>query len=113
MNVMHLVDIGETVTYCDKPMLGLPVTFHTGTATCPDCIDALSTRRAAQMTRQQFRALLPWLAIGAVQALLIGIRASGVIRWHWWLVLLPLWLVLLLCALMYGSLAMWAGADHE
>jgi hypothetical protein len=39
---MHLVDIGETVTWCGKPMVGLPVTFHTATATCAACLDALS-----------------------------------------------------------------------
>jgi hypothetical protein len=65
------------------------------------------------MTGPQFRAASPWLIGAAIQALLIGLRASGVIRWPWLAVLIPLWVFLLLCGLMLGSLAMWAGADHE
>lgn len=67
----------------------------------------------ARVTRQQLRVLAPWIATGAVQTLLIGLRASGTVRWPWWLILLPSWLVLLICALMLASLSMWGETDHE
>ena len=65
------------------------------------------------MTRQQLRAWSPWIGAGALQALLIGLRLSGAMRWPWWLTLIPLIVVALICGLMLGSLAMWAGVDHE
>jgi hypothetical protein len=43
---VHLADIGDSLTYCDKPVVGLVVTFHEPTATCPDCISVLRQERS-------------------------------------------------------------------
>lgn len=40
--------------------------------------------------------------LGALQILLIGLKLADVIRWSWWLVLVPLWAqVILLAVLVY------------
>lgn len=65
------------------------------------------------MTRARVMTLAPYAALGGVQALLIALRASGITRWPWWLVLLPMWVALLAAGVVLGALSMWAGASHE
>jgi len=42
-------------------------------------------------------------------AIFLTLKLCGVIAWSWWWVTAPLWGCVLICALIYAVVAMWAG----
>lgn len=42
---------------------------------------------------------LTFIVLGIAQLVLLGFKAFGVIGWSWWLVLVPLWVVVVIFAI--------------
>lgn len=53
------------------------------------------------------------LTLLAAQAALVVLRLERVIAWSWWAVLVPLWIGLVLIALLVGLIALVASAWSE